>query len=59
MATVIKCPNCGFEFPLEDALSAEQKEAIEKEKQELRQQMLEYKKTKDEELRKFLESAQS
>lgn len=52
MATLIKCPNCGFEFPLEDALSAEQKEAIEREKQELRQQMLEYKKAKDEELRK-------
>lgn len=52
MSTIIKCPNCGFEFPLEDALSAEQKETIEKEKQELRQQMLEYKKTKDEELRR-------
>ncbi|HNP23700.1 MAG TPA: DUF2130 domain-containing protein [Panacibacter sp.] len=52
MSTIIKCPSCGFEFPLEDALSAEQKETIEKEKQELRQQMLEYKKTKDEELKR-------
>jgi len=52
MATVIKCPNCGFEFPLEDALNDELKDAIEKEKQELRQQMLEYKRSKEEELRK-------
>lgn len=52
MATLIKCPNCGFEFPLEDALNDELKESIEKEKQQLRQQMLDYKKTKEEELRK-------
>lgn len=52
MPTVIKCPNCGFEFPLEDALNDELKDAIEKEKQELRQQMLEYKRSKEDELRK-------
>ncbi|MEP7375378.1 MAG: DUF2130 domain-containing protein [Chitinophagaceae bacterium] len=48
----IKCPNCGHEFPLEDALNDEMKEAIEKEKQELRQQMVEYKRVKEEELGK-------
>jgi len=48
----IKCPNCGHEFPLEDALNDELKEAIEKEKQELRQQMVEYKRQKEEELGK-------
>ena len=52
MATMIKCPSCGFEFPLEDALNDELKESIEKEKQQLRQQMLDYKKTKEEELRR-------
>jgi len=52
MATLIKCPNCGFEFPLEDALNDELKESIEKEKQQLRQQMLDYKKTKEDELRR-------
>jgi hypothetical protein len=46
----IKCPSCGHEFPLEDALNDELKEAIEKEKQELRQQMATYKKQKEEEL---------
>jgi len=48
----IKCPNCAHEFPLEDALNDEMKEAIEKEKQELRQQMVEYKRIKEEELGK-------
>lgn len=48
----IKCPNCGHEFPLEEALNDELKEAIEKEKQELRQQMVEYKRQKEEELGK-------
>jgi hypothetical protein len=48
----IKCPNCAHEFPLEDALNDEMKEAIEKEKQELRQQMVEYKRVKEEELGK-------
>ncbi len=48
----IKCPSCGHEFPLEDALNDELKEAIEKEKQELRQQMATYKRQKEEELSK-------
>jgi len=52
MATLIKCPSCSFEFPLEDALNDELKENIEKEKQQLRQQMLDYKKHKEEELRR-------
>jgi len=52
MATLIKCPSCSFEFPLEDALNDELKENIEKEKQQLRQQMLDYKKNKEEELRR-------
>jgi len=52
MPTIIKCPNCSFEFPLEDALNDDLKEAIEKEKQQLRQQMQDYKRTKEEELRK-------
>lgn len=52
MATLIKCPSCGFEFPLEDALNDELKENIEKEKQELRRQMADYKRVKEEEVRK-------
>ena len=52
MPTNIKCPNCSFEFPLEDALNDELKDSIEKEKQQLRQQMQDYKRTKEEELRK-------
>ncbi|MBU7577739.1 MAG: DUF2130 domain-containing protein [Flavihumibacter sp.] len=52
MPTNIKCPNCAHEFPLEEALNDELKEAIEKEKQELREKMLEYRKQKEEELRK-------
>ena len=46
----IKCPNCNYEFPLEEALNDELKEAIEKEKQELRQKMSDHLKKKDEEL---------
>jgi len=52
MPTQIKCTNCGHEFPLEDALNDELKEAIEKEKQELRQQVIDYKRTKDDELKR-------
>lgn len=52
MATNIKCPSCNFEFPLEEALNDELKENIEKEKNELRQQMIEFKKSKEEELKK-------
>jgi len=43
MPTTIKCPKCSHEFPLEDAVSEEYKK-------ELREQMLAYKKQKDEEL---------
>ncbi len=46
---MIKCPSCGSEFPLEEALNDELKENIEKEKQVLRKQMLDYKKQKEEE----------
>jgi hypothetical protein len=52
MATNIKCPSCNFEFPLEEALNDELKESIEKEKNELRHQMIDFKKTKEEELKK-------
>ena len=45
MPTNIKCPNCGTEFPMEEAVSEEYKK-------ELREQMLIYKKQKDEELLK-------
>ena len=48
----IKCPKCGHEFPLEEALNDELKEVIEKEKKELRQQMVDYKRAKEEELNK-------
>lgn len=48
----IKCPNCNYEFPLEEALNDELKEAIEKEKQELRQKMSEHLKKKEEELQR-------
>ena len=40
--TKIKCPNCGFEFPLEAALKDEVNNVIEKEKQQLRQQMMQH-----------------
>ncbi|PWT94758.1 MAG: DUF2130 domain-containing protein [Bacteroidetes bacterium] len=52
MATLIKCPSCSFEFQLENALNEELKNKIEKEKQDLRQQMLDYKKNKEEESRR-------
>ena len=52
MATLIKCPSCSFEFPLEEALNDELKEAIEKEKQDLRQKMSEHLKKKEEELQR-------
>jgi hypothetical protein len=41
----IKCPSCQKEFPLEEALTDELKNILEKEKQELRAKMLEYKST--------------
>jgi hypothetical protein len=43
MPTTIKCPNCAHEFPLEEAVSEEYKK-------ELREQMVVYKKQKEEEL---------
>jgi hypothetical protein len=45
MPTDIKCPKCGFGFPMEDAVSEEYK-------RELREKMLAYQKQKDEEVRK-------
>lgn len=52
MATMIKCPNCSNEFPLDDALRLELNENLEKEKQDLRKQMVEFKKQKEEEIQK-------
>lgn len=49
---MIKCPGCGREFPLEEALNDELKENIEREKQALRKQMMDYRNTKEEELRR-------
>jgi hypothetical protein len=43
MPTTIKCPSCAHEFPLEEAVSEEYKK-------ELREQMVAYKKQKEEEL---------
>jgi len=50
MSTKIKCPNCQHEFPLEAALTDELKSVIETEKDQLRKQMQDYKKNKDEEI---------
>lgn len=50
-STKIKCPNCNFEFPLEDALKDEVKNVIEREKQSMRQEMLKFKEQQDEKLR--------
>lgn len=55
MATQIKCPSCSFEFPLEDALNDELKTEIEKQKQELRQQMLDYKRNAEQKIRQMEE----
>ncbi len=55
MATQIKCPSCSFEFPLEEALNDELKTEIEKQKQELRQQMLDYKKNAEIKIRQMEE----
>ena len=49
MATEIKCPNCGHQFPMEDAVSEEYK-------RELREKMATYIKQKDEELQKKQEA---
>ncbi len=45
MATDIKCPKCGFGFPMEEAVSEEYKK-------ELREKMLAYQKQKDEEIKR-------
>ncbi len=45
MSTNIKCPNCGADFPIEDAVSEEYK-------RELRGEMQKYKRQKDEEVLK-------
>ncbi len=45
MPTDIKCPNCGHQFPLEEAVSEDYK-------RELRDQMVTYKKQKDDEFAK-------
>lgn len=47
MSLIIKCPNCSYEFPLDEALSAEQKENYNKELNEMRQKMKEYKAARD------------
>ncbi len=52
MATNVKCPHCQSVFALEQGLNDELKANIEKEKDLLRRQMIEYKKTKEEELQK-------
>ena len=52
MATMIKCPSCSFEFPLEEALNDELKDTIEKEKAELRQKMASHIQTKENEFKK-------
>ena len=57
MATQIKCPSCSFDFPLEDALNDELKTEIEKQKQELRQQMLDYKKNAELKIRQMEEES--
>lgn len=51
MSKKIKCPGCGHEFPLEDALKDEVKDILEKEKQSYRDQMIKFKQQKEEELR--------
>lgn len=45
MSNTIKCPNCGHQFPMEQAVSEEYRK-------ELREKMLEFKKTKEEEMAK-------
>jgi hypothetical protein len=52
MATMIKCPNCSSEFPLDDALRLELNENLEKEKQDLRKQMVDFKRQKEDEILK-------
>lgn len=58
MPTKIKCPGCQYEFPLEDALTDELKNVIEKQKDQLRLQMQEYNKKREEEVAAFKKSAE-
>lgn len=51
MSLIIKCPNCSYEFPLDEALSAEQKENYNKELNEMRQKMKEFITTKENEFK--------
>src|SRR5215213_6535154 len=55
MATDIKCPGCGHKFAIEDAVSEEYKK-------ELREQMLSFKKQKEDEFarreKEFIQQAQ-
>jgi hypothetical protein len=51
MATDIKCPKCGFGFPMEEAVSEEYKK-------DLQQKMVAYKKQKDDELKKYREDTE-
>jgi len=52
MASPIKCPKCGNEFAIEDSFSEEYKQRLEADKIELRAQMANFKKEKEEELLK-------
>jgi hypothetical protein len=52
MATDIKCPQCGTQFAIEDAVSEEYKLKLEQEKKELRDQMVAYVKQKDDDFKK-------
>ena len=49
MSIIIKCPNCHFSFALEDALTADQKEEMNKKTDELRKKMQDYVNKKTEE----------
>ncbi len=51
MSLIIKCPNCSYEFPLDEALSAEQKENYNKELNEMRQKMKEFMVSKENEFK--------
>ena len=51
MPLKIKCPNCSHEFPLDEALSSEQKESLNREVNEMRQKMKEFINSKEEEFK--------
>ncbi len=56
MSSVIKCPKCSNEFPLQDAMSDEMKHEVELQKESFRLQMQEFKKMKEDEVRKAAET---